>query len=83
MKQEDRETLEKEMLEFREEILKDEKLRKQIEEIIVEEAILAEQIAKHETLKRLALGPADILPKIDDILQKLWDWWKKRKKKEA
>ncbi len=81
MKQEHLESLKNEISEFRTEVLGDDKIKEQIKELIVDEVKLAKQIAEDKRLEQLELGVGDILPKIDDILQKLWDWWKERKKK--
>lgn len=83
MRENDIRILETELSDFRTEVLADERVKKQIREMVVEEAKLANQIAKDEMIKQLGLGVGDILPKIDDMLQKLWDWWKKRKKGEG
>ena len=82
MEENERKMLLQEMNEFRKDVLSDGELRKAIEGFIIDEARLAEQIANNETISNMGLGVGDILAKVDDIVQKLWDWWKRKKKKQ-
>lgn len=82
MEENERKMLLQEMNEFRRDVLSDGELRKAIEGFIIDEARLAEQIANNETIKQMRLGVSDILPKIDDVVKKLWDFWKNRRKKQ-
>lgn len=58
--------------------LKDAKVKAILKEVIVEELKLAKEI--HDTHPQFAIG--DILPKVDDIISRIWDWIMQRRKRE-
>lgn len=56
--------------------LQNTQIKSLIKEVIEQEILLAREIK--ESYPQLAIG--DILPKIDDIVSRIWDWIKQRKK---
>ena len=77
------ESLRKELWDFKKEVLEDEVVMQYAKEIVIEEIKLAAQIAEDERVAWLDLGIGDILPKIDDILGRVWDWWKRQRERGA
>lgn len=73
------EELSGELHEFKLDVFGDEWVKKYIREIVIEEIKLAEQVASEIGIEPLGLGIGDILKKVDDVVGRIWDKWKKRR----
>lgn len=54
--------------------------RSEVIDVVIEELKLAQDVAATDEARKLNMGVGDLLPKIDDLVWKLWDWWRGRKR---